>query len=147
MLKKFRWAYSRQYPSHLLKILKFPFQKCLNPLDSIPQIRSRPISFIGFPDLIVVEQHLAFPGKQPIGVVGVIWGFQILHCLFCIVAEVENLDILNQSIHYQVYKIKNCVLGGLAFLFYLHHMDAKSTRISVLAATLKQTLQKLKAPD
>ena len=60
--------HSKQHPSHLLKILKFPFQKCLNPIDSIPQIRGRPFSFIGFPYLIVVEQHLAFPGKQPIGV-------------------------------------------------------------------------------
>jgi hypothetical protein len=67
--------YSRQHPSHLLKILKLPFQKSFNPLDSLPQIRSRPFSFIGFPDLIVVEQHLAFPGKQPIGVVGVMRGF------------------------------------------------------------------------
>ena len=99
--------HSRQHPSHLLKILKFPFQKILNPIDSIPQIRSRPFSFIGFSDLMVVEQHLAFPGKQPIGVVGVIRGFQILHCLFYMVAEVQKLDIFNQSIHYQVDEIKD----------------------------------------
>ena len=99
--------HSKQHPSHLLKILKFPFQKCLNPIDSIPQIRGRPFSFIGFPYLIVVEQHLAFPGKQPIDVIGVIRGFQILHCLFGIVAKVQKRLILNQSIHYQYYKTKN----------------------------------------
>ena len=59
------------------------------------------------PDLIVVEQHLAFPGKQPIGVVGVMRGFQILHCLFWIVAEVQKRPVLNQPIHYQSYKTKN----------------------------------------
>ena len=74
--------HSKQQPRHLLKILKFPFQKIFNPLDPIPQIRSRPFSFIGFPYLIVVEQHLAFPGKQPIGVVGVIWAFKYYTACF-----------------------------------------------------------------
>lgn len=41
-------------------------------------------------------------------VVGVMQGFQILHCMFCIVAEVEKLSKFNQSVHYQPDRIKNC---------------------------------------